>query len=396
MSPDPIALADPPGAPARSGTGSAAGRTRLTRLDSLTGLRFPAALLVFAYHASFMGLFADAELNGDFYQAVAQAGGLGVSFFFVLSGFVLTWSARPGDTARAFWRRRFVKIYPNYVIAWALALIVFASAATTVPQAVANLFMLQVWVPDFWINFGVNPPSWSLAAEAVFYLSFPLLYAGIRRIPADRLKYWTTAVLIAVIATPVLADLFLAETPLIPGEDTSELQYWAGYILPPVRLLDFALGILVARLVLAGRWRGPGMTVSAVLLAGGYALSFWLPYLYGQRATCVIPVILLIAATAGRDVEGSFSPFRNRAMTWLGEISFAFYLLHFIVLKQGREWLGDRTYSVPAGIALIVAGAAVTVLLSWALYALVERPVTRRFSRPRGARSTADTERRPS
>lgn len=359
------------------------------RLPSLTGLRFPAALCVFLYHAAFMGLFADESLSGSFMDVTAQAGGLGVSFFFVLSGFVLTWSARSTDTPRAFWRRRFVKIYPNYVVTWALALVLFAGATTSAPQAVANLFMLQVWVPDFDVNFGVNPPSWSLGTEAVFYLAFPVLFLGVKRIAEHRLRYWTAGTLATVLLTPVVVELLTSDAPTIPGEDASVTAYWAGYVLPLTRLADFALGILVARLVLAGRWRNIGILPSALLIVVGYVGAEWLPYLYGQRATCIIPVVFLIAATATADVQGRPTPFNNRVMVWLGEVSFAFYLLHFIVLKQGRSWLPDEPFSTPVGVLLVIAAAAVSVLLAWLLYALVERPLTRRFG---SVRKTPDRE----
>ncbi|MFI2431529.1 acyltransferase family protein [Streptomyces sp. NPDC018693] len=367
----------------------------LSRLPSLTGLRFPAALFVFLYHAALpipaLRLLEDDAAVGDFYKFAGQAGGLGVTFFFVLSGFVLTWSAREKDTARAFWRRRFVKIYPNYVIAWALALVLFASAYTPVGTSVANLLMVQVWSPEFNTYFSVNPPSWSLGAEAFFYAAFPLLHAGFRRIDPAHLKYWIAGAMAAVIATPTLAYALLSDTPGIPGgEESSVVQYWVTYVLPPVRMMDFALGMLVAHAVRAGRWRNIGMIWSSLLLVGGYVLTAYVPYLYGQRATCIIPVVLLIAAAATADVENRFTPFRNRAMVWLGEISFAFYLLHFIVLAYGRELLGDRMFSPVATTLLLVASTAVTVVLSWALYALVERPITRRFSKPRRRTRPAD------
>jgi hypothetical protein len=70
---------------------------------------------------------------------------------------------------------------------------------------------------------------------------------------------------------PVVAYLFLPSTPAVPGESSvSVSQYWFGYILPPTRLLDFALGILVARAVMTGRWRNIDTVASGVLLAGGY------------------------------------------------------------------------------------------------------------------------------
>jgi len=363
-------------------------RAYTSRLPSLTGLRFPAALLVFAFHAALgvptLRFLADDDASNSFYQAAAQAGGLGVTFFFVLSGFVLTWSAREKDTTRAFWRRRFVKIVPNYVITWLLAMVLFAGAYTPAWQAITNLFMLQVWVPDFATNFSVDPPSWSLGAEAVFYAAFPLLLVLIKKIPLDRLKFWVLGVIAAIFLTPALSYLTMPDSPALPGaEATSTVEYWFAYVLPPVRLLDFALGMLVARVVISGRWRNIGLAWSSLLLVASYPLASFVPHLYGQRVVFVIPVVLVIAAAAMADHEGRFTVFRNRTMTWLGEISFAFYLVHYIVLAYGRILLGDQLYSTPVTIALLIGLMGVSILFSWALYALVERPITRRWSSKR-------------
>ncbi|MET7354797.1 acyltransferase family protein [Streptomyces mirabilis] len=366
-------------------------RPRVSRLPSLTGLRFPAALAVFAHHAFLpippLRLLSDDRTEYRLADWTSQAGGLGVSFFFVLSGFVLTWSARRGDTTTGFWRRRFVKIYPNYVVAWALAMLLFASSYTSTHVSLANLFMVQVWVPSYFTNFSVDSPSWSLAVEAVFYLSFPLLLSVFRRIDARHLKYWITGAIAAVWATPALAYALFPNTPRVPsGQDLSVSQYWFSYVLPPVRMVDFALGILVALAVKHGRWRNIGMFWSSLLLVGGYVLTFHVPYLYGQRAAMILPITLLIAAAATADIEGRFTLFRNRTMVWLGEISFAFYLLHYTALSTLRKALGThQMYSTATGVAMLVGTAAVTVLLSWALYALVEAPLVRRFSRSRRA-----------
>ncbi|WP_030392254.1 MULTISPECIES: acyltransferase [Kitasatospora] len=380
-------LAQPGPRPA-GGSGARTTQPSASRLPSLTGLRFPAALAVFAYHAALpiptLRFFADDSTEFRFVDLADQAGGLGVAFFFVLSGFVLTWSARPGDTATGFWRRRMVKIVPNYVVAWALAMIFFAGSYTPVRTAVLNLLMLQVWIPDFNTYFSVDPPSWSLGAELVFYLSFPLLHRALRRIRPERLFLWIGGTVAAIVATPALAYLVLPDTPGVPGGyDSSVVQYWFSYVLPPVRLLDFALGILVALAVRSGRWRDIGMVWSGLLLVAGYVATRWVPYLYAQRVTTVVPIALLVASAAIADRDGRFTPFRNRAMTWLGEISFAFYLLHFIVLTEMRDLLGTKLYSTPEGIGLLLLAIGVTVLLSWILYRLVEAPITKRFSSPR-------------
>lgn len=369
-------------------------RPRPSRLPSLTGLRFLAALLVFFYHSSlpFPGirLLRSDGAWSDYYRITSQAGALGVTFFFVLSGFVLTWSARRGDTARAFWRRRYVKIVPNYVLTWAAAMALYAAIATPAWRATANLFMLQSWIPDFATNFSVDPPSWSLGAEAVFYALFPVIFLGVSRIRADRLKYWLVGTLAAIVATPAVAYAFVVSSPQMPmpflNGSVSTYQYWFAYVLPLPRVFDFVLGILVARLVMAGRWRNIGVGWSALLLIGCYIVALHSPHLYAQRVVCIVPIALLIAAAATADANGRFTPFRNRAMTWLGDISFAFYLVHYIVIATSRRLIGTHLFSTPVSIALIAGQIAVAVLVAGAVYTWFERPIVRRWSSPRTAR----------
>ncbi|GAA0458058.1 acyltransferase [Streptomyces olivaceiscleroticus] len=381
-----------PGPVDAAGPASAADAPRIggpsVRLPSLTGLRFPAALLVFLFHLSLPAHWLMAGDANDtlFARLVEQAGGLGVTFFFVLSGFVLAWSARDGDPRTSFWRRRYVKIVPNYLVAWALAMLLIA-AGTAPWRSVATFFMLQSWVPDYDTNFSVNSPGWSLSTEVFFYLCFPLLFAGVRRIAPQRLKFWIAGVIAGVCATPWLATTFIPAGDVYMSNEpgVSGLHLWFAYVFPPARLLDFLLGILVARAVMLGRWRNIGLVWSGLLLVASYVIAELpgVPYLFAQRAVCLVPCALLIAAGALADAAGRPTPFRGRAMVWLGEVSFAFYLLHFVVLSEARNLLGARLASGWAVVAFAVAECAVSILLSWAMYAWVEKPLVRRWARKR-------------
>lgn len=368
-------------------------RPHLRRLPSLTGLRWLAAFVVFVYHASrqspTLNLFSDKSVLTAFKSVMQPAGGLGVAFFFVLSGFLLTWSARSGDTARAFWRRRFVKIYPNYVIAWVLAMVLLAAAVTPVSTSVLNLLTLHAWTPGFAHYFSVDPPSWSVGVEMLFYAMFPALLFGIKKIAPDHLKYWIAGTVAAIVAVPAVVYLMLPSSPVIVTGPVSDLQYFFAYIFPPARLFDFALGILVARAVMAGRWRNIGIGASAALLAASYVVAMYTPFLYGQRAVCIVPIALLIAAGASADVAGRRTLFSTRPMVWLGNVSYAFYLIHFIVLLTMRAALGKQLFSTPVAIGILVADFAIAIVIAAFLYHVVETPIVRRFSRPR--RPTAVT-----
>lgn len=95
--------------------------TANVRLDALTGLRWWAAFMVFLFH---MRVFAPVPQP---LAAVFDQGYLGVTFFFVLSGFVLTWSLKPGVSTSTFYWRRFARIWPATMVALLLAIPVFYS-----------------------------------------------------------------------------------------------------------------------------------------------------------------------------------------------------------------------------------------------------------------------------
>ncbi|QWA22165.1 acyltransferase family protein [Streptomyces sp. JCM17656] len=166
-------------------------------------------------------------------------------------------------------------------------------------------------------------------------------------------------------------------------------QFWFGYNFPPVRMFEFVLGMILARLVLAGAFPRVGIVPAAVLCVVGYAAAMVVPFLYGLNLMTVVPIALLICAVAHADVEGAPTVLRGRTMQWLGEVSFGFYLAQQIVLSFVRTTLMDnRTVATPAGVALVAAEFAGALALGWLLLVCVERPAMRRWARPR--RKTAD------
>ncbi|MEU3524161.1 acyltransferase [Streptomyces sp. NPDC038707] len=359
------------------------GAGALSRLPTLTGMRFVAALMVFVCHAFTYGIFEDKELEGDLVTYAAKLGFVGVGFFFLLSGFVLTWSAREGDRTGAFYRRRLVKIFPNHLVTWALGLLFMVwlgGVSATVRNTVPALLLVQAWFPVEDVFFGTNGPSWSLAAELLFYLSFPLLLRWVRAVPG-RLLWPLAGLLTAGTVLVALASQLLPTDPDMPYYPISWYQYWFVYCLPATRLLEFALGIVMARIVLSGRWIRLGLGPALLTLAPGYALTVWLPDAYGIVAPTVVPLALIVAAGAAADVEGHRSPLRNRVWVRLGELSFAFYMVHMLVMWYGPMGrVPGRTWDTLPALGVIAGDFALTVVAAWVLYRVVEMPAVRRWS----------------
>lgn len=378
--------------------------TARSRLSSLTGLRFVAALLVFLSHTGVsyppapgfgkVNPFSNAGLAHNYEWFLSNLGNLGVSFFFVLSGFVLTWATPTNERSRSFIRRRLVKIFPNHVATWAVSMVLFAGAITPIAQWLPNLLLLHGFSPDpaAWIS--VNPVSWSLSSEMFFYLLFPLLIRPIRRIADNRLRLWAAATVIGMLLL-VLFNQFLVPS-LFPDNANANLashvtgpQFWIGYFFPLSRLFEFVLGMLLARLILTRRAPRVGLLPASVLTAVCYVVTLFVPQVYAFNLVTIVPVALLICAAASSDMRGTRGMLQSRAAQWLGEISFAFYLCQALVALYAKPLLlGDDTYSTPVAILVILGMLVANILAARLLFVGLERPAMRRWGRQVMAKPT--------
>ncbi|WP_446213678.1 acyltransferase family protein [Micromonospora sp. IBSANI012] len=351
-----------------------------SRLPSLTGLRWVAAMLVFGYHVGTMRIVGEPD-----YQAVVGGvftlGLSGVQFFFILSGFVLVWSARDGDRRRDFWRRRLAKIYPNHLLTWVAALLVmWWFADTIVPRAaLESLLLVQAWDPTPGYFYAINTVSWSLSCELFFYLCLPLVLPALRRARAGLL--WAV-----VAAVPLLIVALWPGQALVPEEST----WWFTQIFPVVRSLEFWLGVAAAELMRRGRWRGPGLPLASLVFVVTWAVAAqWIPAEL-WAAILSVAYILVITAAADADVRGLPSPWRHRRLVWLGEVSFAFYLVHVLVMVTVLRATGHLGVGLPGwwGPLAVLGFLAVNLVLAALLHRWVETPMMRRLAprrRPRPA-----------
>ncbi|MGW1784010.1 acyltransferase family protein [Streptomyces sp. NPDC002143] len=368
--------------------------TLSSRLPSLTGMRFIAAFAVMVSHLV-------SQIVGRFhpdppFRVITTLGPIGVTFFFVLSGFILTWVADPNDTARLFWRRRLVKLYPNHLVTFLVARIamIFVGVPIVAINTFPALFLVEPWIPLLDPHGGYagsNSVSWSLGCELLFYFCFPWLIRYIVRIRPERLWWWAAGVLLASTAVPFVSHLLPAEPYTAWDPTSSEWQSWFAYQLPPLRMLEFVLGILMARIMITGKWIRVGQLQASLLTIASVFIQSYLPNTFHLRSgLTTLAIALLITAAAVADTHGERTIFSSRTMVYLGEISFAIYMMHFLVILYGPVDLihstGVVTDSVPMRLLNIFLTIVITMVLSMALYHLVERPAVRRFSRPKKIR----------
>lgn len=341
-------------------------------LRALTSARGIAAWLVVLFHLR----RSIADLPADALAFLAK-GYLAVDFFFLLSGFVIALSygerlRRNGLAAiPAFLQRRIARIWPLHAVMLGFALLLAgllaatgrSTAAFPLAQFPAHLLLVQSWGladPLRW-----NDPAWSISCELAAYLLFPLLAMTIdwQRLPR--------AVAIAAIAglLGLLHLLFASRGLWQLGQDIAGLGVFRC-------LLEFAGGT-----ALFGLWQGwrarwlPPAIASAALSAACFAGwgSGLLPETLAVPAA-LAALLLALALSAGR--RGN--PLELAPLHYLGEISYATYLSHFLL------WFAFKLAFVQApkvGGAQVALYLALVAVASVALYHLVERPAQRRINR---------------
>lgn len=362
-------------------------------LRALTSLRFFAALYVVVHHLVNIGLLQEQGANADreatWYLAWATQGHVGVTFFFVLSGFILAWcyhrafSVDDGEqrssSRRRFWVARFARVWPLHAAMFALFVplaVLEAGAsvgglATTAWQGVLNLFLLHAWIP--WggpdgLADTFNAPSWTLSVEALFYIAFPAIAALL----VQRLRWGTAQLaLLGGAAWLALGSLALALAGTAHGE-------WVLRVFPPARLPDFIIGIVLGLIVVQGLQRATldgtperdGTSARWTLFEGSLlVLACLSPLVWALAASKVLPATMgtswfhlpaIAAAIYVVSLErGAISRrlLAARPLVWLGEISYALYLVHlFLVLAAYRVGVYD-VLGTWVTSALLIAGS---------------------------------------
>ena len=392
------------------------------KIAALDSLRFFGAMHVFAFHI--YGQYVGA---GGFDQAwrygrtLIFGGAVWLSFFFVLSGFVLTLAYLDAEgTFRSGMRKYFVarlaRIYPIHGLVLAiLVLVTFVLtpklAMKNVPSMLTHATLTQAWVPPHVRKW--NVPSWSLSCEMFFYAVLPLLGPALMRVrTASRLKLiaaaaWLVGLSFAAIYIMANPEGFGAANPLGEQED----QFWLNAVTfgPLTRLPEFVLGICAGgllhrrRAAVAAGERAPvtseeAMRMTALGLTGmavSIALSDTIPYIM-IHMTFAAPfgALAIYGLAAARHPLGDALAYRPLAI--LGTAGLGIYLLHVPMLMLLE--LLERSRVISGSLLQYLLLVPVTVALALVVNRGFERPVGEwiraRFGRA-GSQDQGKERRRP-
>lgn len=361
-------------------------------IPALTMARFLAALGVVWYH-----FLRDSLPDGVIRNAVAS-GYCGVPFFFILSGFILTFvysgrQIRGPGMLRDFALRRFARIYPVYAFAWLLfgAWTLVNALHASLPLAYVgklsavfgslSLGLVQAWVPgaaERW-----NWPGWSLSVEALFYALFPLLLVAVSRLSRASVAGWLIAAL-AINAVVTVATVATTGHPLLAGTPLSTTVRTYTAELPISNLPLFVMGICLARLFLAGltierraRWLAVvSIAIAATLAAGpdAHVLGVSRDVLFAPEFAALIYLLALI--------HGSADGVGSRVAVLLGKSSYALYIIQLPCYELFRLAVspGTRHFSVPVVVLFTVLLVALSVIVHLGIEVPAERWIKRRAS----------------
>jgi len=343
---------------------------RRIELPALTGIRFYAALFVFLSHVPLvpgMQTLAGGSL-------VFNAGVVGVSFFFVLSGFILTYNYadtfRRGVSAAAYKRfvwDRFTKIYPVHIAMLVFVLPIAINSPTmrldwrAVPVHALLLQCFWPWPSGFGAS--LNVPSWSISCEWFFYLLAPFaIFLVLGRL------HWRFLVVATIATYAVVIGLALSD-----GSEYARLNTVSWFA--PSRFPEFIAGVFLARFYLSHRTRDSAV-VAGLMQAAGVALiaagalyrasapwPFWGGLLYVPGSVLLVLGLAYGQGLLARHLSG---PVLHR----LGTASFSLYLMHAPMLRalkgvfyfQGWEITSWAGFGVVTVVMLIVVQTAAIVV----------------------------------
>jgi peptidoglycan/LPS O-acetylase OafA/YrhL len=354
--------------------------TKPERLPLLTSLRFFAAAEVLIFHACGTQLndAATPTVIRDLFHNAYEA----VTFFFLLSGFVLTYAHRQahdlasGAALRRYYFGRIARIYPVYLLALLIAAPQFIyegmrainplySASEFASSLMLAPMLLQTWYPPaaaLWVW-----PAWSLSVEAAFYVVLPFLVPRLLSRPVRQ----QLAISLTLLGTVEVLRIWLSNggAPWFnpPLNLSFEFLHYHFWLFAPVFMLGSALAGVYAKYPPTPRAASLMFNSAGALILGLFCCrSSVPPWALSNVVLAPLFAVLVLGATAA---EGLLPRLLSTPyMVLLGNASYALYLLHLPLLHCWQA----LDLPLPPEVFCLIA-----VIVSVICYQYVETPVLR-------------------
>jgi peptidoglycan/LPS O-acetylase OafA/YrhL len=344
------------------------------RIEALTFPRFLAAFVVVTFH--FAKDTAFVRVLPGFFSAGPEM----VTFFFVLSGFVMTvahWN-RPDESPGRFYVARLARILPAYFVALTATCFVVPGSIDT-KALLAHSVLAQAWFPGLTVS--LNVPAWSISVEMFFYLLFPFLFF-VARHDSWRSFHLLLGASFCWALTQLVEIYLFNSTQLQPHRSlTHELIHYN----PLSHLSSFMLGMSGAHWLIRRRsslntckWT-PLAAIVVSLVACAIvtyrltivgATGLFIPTGGSLLAPVFLAVILTLAICEGF-LKRLLS---NRVLVLLGEASYSLYILQYPIYNACVRGILPEGPVTDGGFFLFFAILLVTSILS---FLFLERPVRR-------------------
>jgi len=338
------------------------------KLDQLTFTRFLAAFAIVVFHYGVSVI----PFNKGFLHSIFTKANLGVSYFFILSGFVMV-IAYLGKGAKInygnYYLNRIARIYPVYTVALIITTFeILSRGGFDIKAFILNLVVIQAWFPKYATS--LNFPGWSLSVEFLFYALFPLLYNYIYRVFS--IKLVAIYILFFWLLTQVLCN-YLLYSGLYNIKDL--ICHNFIYYFPLMHLNEFLIGNLTAFIYLRYRanytknydWQLYALA-AIILLCMALSFNININLNNGLMNVLFAPFIIILSLNNGKITQ----LLSKKAFIVLGEISYSIYILQFPVHAIVNVTL--RKFHIFQPVIVFYIFSIILLVISYFSHYLIEVP----------------------
>jgi peptidoglycan/LPS O-acetylase OafA/YrhL len=341
------------------------------QVNSLTATRAVAAIMVVIHHFGY-GVFPFSLFPGFFHS-----GNIAISYFFVLSGFVLYLSYENKKISYPdYVKRRIGRIVPVYMLALLLFIIVafayydYRASSNLIKQIIYCAFMIQAYFPQYAL--ALNSPSWTISVEMLFYLLFPLFLL----IQKKAIKLFVTATVLLFISSQVVHIWYYNG-----GVRLSEQMEGLAFYLPFIHISQFLMGMIAGYNMKAGlpRHRYMPLFLFALIILAIAFRPAGISYHVGLLDPLFMYFILSVAINDPRFLN-------SKPFVFLGEISYGIYILQWPVYKF-LDAVNSRRFHIPHQYFFFIS-LIILVLSAAASYVFLEKPLRNKINSIKLKRAT--------